>query len=328
MESTTEPFFNYIITIHNKEDLIHDVLVATLLCCGPRSRIFAVLDGCTDNTEAILDQFTGHFQSVPLVKVYTPDVHELLSINAGLRAAPQDGEGYNIILQDDVILADVNLEAKIKQLYAWGKESLGYVSFRLGVNFETNALTGGRIVPLTDCIENAYGHAVHGAEVLLPGRFAYRTVPIKSPVCLPAKLVREIGLMNEELAPYGHDDTELAIRLATAGYVNGVFALRFYSDLKWGGTRVNPHGEIPRIQARNMNKIREKYGPELQRIAQGVQRKDVISFPDICSDELDRQARLQYEKTKQLAALPGPSAGTRIRSGLRRLMAELPGKTR
>jgi hypothetical protein len=324
----SEPFFNYIITIHNKEDLIHDVLISTLLCCGPRSRVFAVIDGCTDNTEAILDEFTSQFQSVPLVKVPAADVHELLSINTGLRAAPQEGEGYNIILQDDVVLADLALEAKVRQLYEWGGGRLGYVSFRLGVNFEPDARTSGRTVPLNDCIENAYGHGFPGAEVLLPGRFAFRTVPIKSPVCLPSRLVREVGLMNEDLAPYGHDDTELAIRLVRAGYDNGVFGVRFYSELKWGGTRATPHPGMHTIQARNMDKIRALYGPELEEIARGVQRKDVIALPGLCSEELDAQALAQYERTKRLSALPHATVGSRIRSGLRRIASELSAKTR
>ena len=285
----SEPFFNYIITIHNKEDLIHDVLVSVLLCCGPNSKVFAVLDGCTDNTEAILDRFTQRYQGVPLVKLYAPDVHEILSINTGLRAAPQEGDGYNIILQDDVMLADLDFESKITQLYAWGKGSLGFVSFRMGANFAPDALTSSSSVPLTSFIENAYGHGIH-TEILLPGRFAYRTVPIKSPICLPAKIVREVGLMNEELAPYMHDDTDLAIRTTNAGYMNGVFALRFYSDVKWGGTRTNPHDELPKFEIRNMNRIRERYGVDLQKIAERVQRKDVIALPGMSSDELHNKA--------------------------------------
>jgi len=319
-----EPFFNYIITIHNKEDLIHDVLVATLLCCGPQSKIFAVLDGCTDNTEAILDRFTQHFQDVPLVKLYAPDVHEILSINTGLRAAPQEGEGYNIILQDDVVLADLNMESKIRQLYAWGNGTLGFVSFRLGGNFAPDALSSAASAPLTDFVENAYGHGNPGTEVLLPGRFAYRTVPIKSPICLPTSIVRQVGLLNEDLAPYMHDDTDLAIRTTLAGYRNGVFALRFYSELKWGGTRINPHPELPKIAKRNMNKIRERYGSELHRIAQNFQRNDVIVFPEMRSDELDKQALQRYEEAKSVAAELSPSFGTRVRSGLRRIIAELP----
>ena len=123
---------------------------------------------------------------------------------------------FDVVLQDDVILADVNLETKIEKLYEWGAGQLGYVSFRLGANFEPDTLQSQKVIPLTEYIENAYGHALPEAETLLPARFAYRTVPIKSPVCLPTHLVREVGLMNESLAPYAHDDTDLAIRITSA----------------------------------------------------------------------------------------------------------------
>jgi len=319
----SEPFFNYIITIHNKEDMIQDVLVSALLCCGPQSKVYAVLDGCTDRTEAILDEFTQKYQDVPLVKLYAPDVHEILSINTGLRAAPQEGEGYNIILQDDVLLADLNFESKIKQLYKWSNSSLGFVSFRMAANFAPDALTSSASTPLIEFIESAYGHGATDKEILLPGRFAYRTVPIKSPVCIPTKIVRDVGLMNENLAPYLHDDTDLAIRTTLAGYTNGVLALRFYSDVDWGGTRINPHPEMAQMEKRNMNRIREQYGAELQRIAQNPQRKDVISLPGMCSDELDRQALQQYEQAKQKLAKWRPSLGYRVRSTLKRITSQL-----
>jgi glycosyltransferase involved in cell wall biosynthesis len=319
----SEPFFNYIITIHNKENLIHDVLVSILLCCGPNSTVYPVLDGCTDNTEKIIDELLHKYQGVPVVKLlYAPDVHEILSINTGLRAAPQEGDGYNIILQDDVILADLDFESKIKQLYAWGGEKLGVVSFRMGANFAPDVLTSGLSTPLTDFVENAYGHGIT-PDILLPGRFAYRTIPIKSPICIPTKIVREIGMMNENLAPYQHDDTDLAVRTTTAGYRNGVLALRFYSDVRWGGVRVNPHPELPTIEMRNMNRIREWYGPELQKIVQAPPTKDITTFPKMGGEELDKQAIEQYESTKALThRLQNPSFFGKVRNRLRRIIGE------
>src|ERR1039457_4124278 len=132
--------FNYIVTIHNREKLIRDVLWGILLGAGPDSHIYAVLDGCTDNTEAIIDAFTGYYAGVPLTKVYAADVHETLSINAGLRAAISDDPweergGYFVILQDDVILAERHFERKIEQLYETMGPRLGVVSLRYGTNF-------------------------------------------------------------------------------------------------------------------------------------------------------------------------------------------------
>lgn len=273
------PRFNYIVTIHNKEDLIEKVLMCVLMCCRDNSHIYPVLDGCTDRTEVIIDEIIQKFADVPITKVYTSDVHELLSINAGLRAANQDGDGFNIILQDDVLLADFLLEKKVKALYDWVGPQLGYVSFRFGANFTRDAATSSMPIPLTDWAESAYGFPQSDATVVMPGSLAYRTAAIKSPVCMPFTLLRSVGLLEERLAPHSHDDTEFAIRCFKAGYRNAVFPICFYSDLKWGGTRRTPHPQIARLTVRNMDKIREWHSSTLAEICEGLQPTEVVQIP-------------------------------------------------
>ncbi len=250
--------FNYIITCHNSEALIECVLDGVANSQRETygdSRVYVVLDGCTDHTEPLVDQYA------PIQKVHTPDVHELLSINAGLRAAPQEGDGYNIILQDDVILEDPDLESKIETLYKTIPH-LGYVSLRMAFNLGSAELTPAGYFAQVDEIESAYGAGVCG-NVLLPGRFAPRTCPIKSPVVLPCKLVRELGMFNEDLAPYAYDDLEYAIRATMAGYVNGVFSVPFRSDVRWGGSRKPGHPDIQPVARRNAKYIAERYVREL-----------------------------------------------------------------
>lgn len=271
--------FNYIITIHNKEDLIEKVLDGVISCCGENSHVYTVLDGCTDRTEEHVDSKIAGLAGIAMTKIHTPDVHELLSINAGLKAAEQKGEGFNIILQDDVVLEDKRLENKVIQLYRWVGPSLGYVSFRLGANFTKDAYCSNNPVPYRDYVENAFGHGIRQAAMLPLGYVAFRTVAIKSPVCLPFRLVREIGPYNEKLAPYGHDDPELCIRVHQAGYKNAVFAVRFSSDVEWGGTRNTPHPEMNSVVARNMDYIRQIHNAELRRICTKAQAGKIARVP-------------------------------------------------
>lgn len=259
--------FNYIITIHNKEDLIHRVMMCVLMCARDNSHIYPILDGCTDGTEKAIDAIIAEFSDVPITKVITPDVHELLSINAGLNAADQSGEGFNIVLQDDVLLADFQLERKITALYERMGADLGYVSLRFGANFSKDAATSGEAIPLSHFAENAYAHYNADSQRLMPGQFAYRQIPIKSPVCFPFKLIRDVGILEAKLAPYAHDDTDYAIRCLKAGYRNGVFAVRFRSDLDWGGTRQGGHIPVTPMIVRNMERIREWHGPALAELA-------------------------------------------------------------
>ncbi|MFT6443348.1 MAG: putative O-methyltransferase YrrM, partial [Salibacteraceae bacterium] len=263
--------FNYIITIYNKEDLIEEVLTNVIKCCGKNSHIYPVLDGCTDNSERIIDEVSKKYPKIPISKVYTEDVHELLTINEGLKSASQEGDGYNIILQDDVVILDHGLEEKIVRLYKLEGPKLGYVSFRLGANLKTDALTSNDPVPYKDYVENAFGHGIRGARMLPVGSIAYRTVPIKSPVCIPFEIIRNVGMYNEELAPYGHDDIDLAIRTIEAGYYNAIFSIHFESDVDWGGTRMEGHLVQDFIIEKNMNYIRDKYFIELGRICSNVQ---------------------------------------------------------
>lgn len=257
--------FNYIITCHNSEVLIERVLDGVAACAGSEAFICCVVDGCTDQTHHLIDKWALTHRTDGRTAV-TDDVHELLSINAGLRACNQEGDGYNIILQDDVILEEPRLEELVEKLYATISH-LGYVSFRLGINLGPDDPSNPYLIQC-DEIESLYGAGCAG-DTLSPYRFVERAVPIKSPVCLPCKLVREIGLFDEAMAPYGYDDIDYAIRAHQGGYVQGVFSIPFQSDVRWGGTRRPGHPDIQPTVIRNAAYLRRKY-PDL--IWQGLPR--------------------------------------------------------
>lgn len=196
------------------------------------------------------------------------------------------------------------------ELYRWGGPQLGYVSFRLGANFADDAATGDSVIPLGEYVENAYGHGLPEASVLLPGHLAFRAVPIKSPVCIPFQLIRTIGLLDERLAPYAHDDTDYAIRCLAAGYRNAVFALRFYSDVKWGGTRTSPHPRISAIQKRNMDQIRIWHGGVLGRLCEAGNPLELVAVPGMSNPDEDRRALAAWEESRRQL---GRAEGTRSR---------------
>lgn len=293
------PRFNYIITIHNKEKLIEQVIMAVLMCCRDNSFIYPVLDGCTDNTERIIDSIIERYQNVPIKKVYANNVHELLSINTALRAANHDGEGYNIILQDDVILADYLLEKKVIDLYKWAGNNLGYVSFRMGANLTEDASNTSNITPLKDYLENAYGHGYPEATMILPGQFAYRDLPIKSPVCISFKLIREVGLLEEKLAPYGYDDLDYAIRCYQKNFNNGVFPIKFISEIEWGGTREKKHGSVGPTMTKNLKKIQQWHFDTLNKIVQTTKQIAPISVPNTAFIEEIEKAKVTWQKNQE-----------------------------
>lgn len=255
--SDSQVKFNYIITIHNKEKLIKDVLLSVMNSARAESWIYPVLDGCTDGSEAIIDEIISSYPDVNIKKLYAPDVHELKSINIGLRGANQDGEIYNIILQDDVLLQDTDLEKKCVALYR-SINNLGIVSFRHGGNISRGLIQKTAITdPLSDYIENECGHNPHAVSVLRNGFFVFREIAIKSPICIPSKVIREIGIPDENYAPW--DDIAYCYKVSQAGYSNGVFALDFRSDVDWGTTREKIQVvKIDKVQQKNLNLFRRQ----------------------------------------------------------------------
>lgn len=243
--------FNYIITIHNKQELIGSVLLSVINTAGPNSNIYPVLDGCTDLSESIIDDIIKKHPKVKITKLFADDVHELQSINIGLKSANQNGEGYNIILQDDVILQDSSLEETCIHLYS-RFNNLGIVSFRHGGNLSRNLIYDESIItPLRDYIQNECGHLTASKPILNIGHFVFREIVIKSPICIPFKIVRDLGVPDESYAPW--NDIAYSYKISEAGYTNGVLAIDYLSDVYWGSTRTKKQKfEVDEVEAKNL----------------------------------------------------------------------------
>ncbi len=230
----------YLITIHNSEGLLQTTLDAVARVARPGSTIMPILDGCTDGSEAIVDEFVKT-ASVRVTKIKTPDVHELLTINAGLRSCPA---GYIVVLQDDVILDEPDLETKILDLYDRLGPKLGVVSMRFADNLSSNPWQErirygfSPLIYELDLIGRREDAAViSAAHYGDEGQFYRRMVAIKGPNIIPPGVRRDVGVFDERLAPYGYDDADYCLRAMQSGFVNGFSPMKFKSDIDWGGTR-------------------------------------------------------------------------------------------
>lgn len=250
--------FNYIITIHNKEKLIRDVMLGVINSAGKNSSIYPVLDGCTDLSEYIIDDLIKTYPAVKIIKLYADDVHELKSINIGLNHSSQIGVGYNIILQDDVILADSDLEMKCIHLYRTFPE-LGMLSFRHGGNLSREQIYLDYVlIPYDDFIQSQWGHFPYNKPILKTGYFTFKEIVIKSPICIPFKIIRELGNPDEIYAPW--DDIAYSYSVSAAGYRNGILAIKYYSEVDWGTTRTKNQKLDPGVvMYRNLVTFRLRY---------------------------------------------------------------------
>ncbi len=262
----------YIVTIHNKEDLMEKVLHGiynSTKSSKTHTHIVCVLDGCTDNSENIIDAYTPTLPSNYTVhKLYEDDVHELLSLNSAMRyidSIETNGESIIFFLQDDVVLEEESLSELIDHLYQQ-EHKLGYVSFRCGLS--TDCDPSGILYEHT-FLESEYGHwkqlnLDHFTEVG-DKQFGICEIVIKSPTCIKKRILDEVGHFDSKLAPFGHDDLDLCIRLNLAGYENAIFGAKFTSKLDWGGTREvknqekNYHKEYDQTIYRNKLYLTQKH---------------------------------------------------------------------
>lgn len=256
-------FFNYIIPIFNKEDILPMTLEGINRCATRNARIFTVIDGCTDRTEQVVNEFTKK-TGRDVVKIHMPDVHMLRSVNAALKRVEQ---GFSVIMQDDIILEDEKFEEKISALYQRMGDRLGVVSLRLAANVEPTPLLSRFLMRsispmIRECnfimnVADTQPHAIGEQESFYP-----RIGAINGPNVIPWSVREKIGLLDEVLAPYGYDDPEYCLRAMKAGFINGLFPLKYKSDVDWGGTRRSKKflNEVRRIHCRNRKYVWSKHG--------------------------------------------------------------------
>lgn len=254
--------FNYIVPIFNKEDILPHTLEGIEKCAGKESKILLIVDGCTDNSEAIVDEFIKN-SSHETTKILMPNVHMLLSVNSGLRSVKK---GYSIIMQDDIILQDEDTEIKIIDQYQRMNGKLGVISFRYASNIGLSSLNS-RIMSMTlsgmieevDIIKGPDDYADYPEGNY--GNFYPRMSAINGPNCIPYDLLSRIGLFDQNLAPYGYDDPEFCLRALEAGFINGLFPIKYKSDVEWGGTRRSKsfYKEAAMIHKRNRIYICKKH---------------------------------------------------------------------
>jgi glycosyltransferase involved in cell wall biosynthesis len=252
--------FNYIVPIFNKEDILPETLKGIEKCSSKDSKIILVVDGCTDKSEQIVDEFIAR-NVRKTVKLIMPNVHMLLSVNEGLKHIE---EGFSIIMQDDIILEDIDMENKIYSLYE-RIENLGMISLRYGLNLKkanfTSQIKNGfkGLVDVCDTIQGQDDYAAYLKGDY--GKFYPRMCAINGPNVIPWELYLKIGKFDENLAPYGYDDPEYCIRALKLNFINGLFPIKYTSEEEWGGTRRSKAfiREANRILTRNRLYVWKKH---------------------------------------------------------------------
>jgi glycosyltransferase involved in cell wall biosynthesis len=234
-----------ILPIYNRGDILDKVLLGIAESFYNENKLICILDGCTDNSEAILRNFILR-NKIDADIYFMNDVHEITCLNYGLmkiKLMSPDENDLIFTVQDDVILEEKNIDKVFENLYN-NESNLGYVSMRFGVKLLPKENTFVEY----DFIESEFGHwkqlnLSHFKE-LKHLDFVKTEIAVRSPTCVQWKRYAEIGFYDPFLAPCGFDCHDFSIRMNKKSYVNGVYSLKYTSKVDWGNMRKNNKTEV------------------------------------------------------------------------------------
>jgi glycosyltransferase involved in cell wall biosynthesis len=228
--------FSLILTVHNKDWLIGEVIRRIRKNTICNYELIVVLDGCTDNSEAIvLDSIDKDNTKV----IYTPDVFETKANNAGLRMASGD---YVIIIQDDMLINEYGWNVRMRKPFdAFG--DVFAVTSRTSHNWKFNPNTKhlGMIENLNTCWSDICIHTNHSDRNNTPrNEFAIRSSVNRGPLLIDHSDLQSLNYLDEEFSPQDMDDHDLMYRMhKKLEKVCGCYWIDYESRDDWGGTRVS-----------------------------------------------------------------------------------------
>jgi len=243
-----------ILTVHDKEFLIHEVLNRIVKNTTNAYEINVVIDGCNDKSEFIVDKFIGENKKIKINKFNTDDVFETKANNVGLKNS--SGE-YCIIVQDDMLINEVawneRLLKPIKQY-----SDVFAVTGRHSHNWRhnPNSVHQHMLNDLDNCwCDILVATDVAGRENIDRNTFAIRDSVNRGPLLIKHEILQKVNYLDEMFAPQDMDDHDLCYRVyKETGLKAGCFWVDVVSESSWGGTRKNggPAPWLLRSQHKNM----------------------------------------------------------------------------
>lgn len=253
----------YIVTTHNKEFLIGRVLkgIEDSNSDSTLPVIICVLDGCTDGTEKIVLDFKEKSKYKDLFHtIYLNDVHEIISLNTALNFLktnlnPKEDE-IIVTLQDDVILKENFIDLKLQNIFKQ-IPNLGYLSLNIGVslNISNDEIRESEFIQSEFGHWNQLGESFHYS--LNHENFLEHEIAIRSPAIFRWGALEKVGFFDENLAPAGYDCHDMSIRMRLNNFINGVYALKFESNIDWGSMRGEKAAHIDKKMNDNYVKNRK-----------------------------------------------------------------------
>jgi len=229
--------FSITLTIHNKEYLLPYVLESIKKNTVSNYEFNIVVDGCSDNSELVVDNFIKNNKKLKINKFQTPDVFETKANNVGLKNSNED---YCIIIQDDMIINEYGWEKRlIKPINTYSDVFAVTAQCAHNWVFNPNSKHQYLIEDLDDCWCDILQHTEHANRSTIDrDTFAVRDSANRGPLLIKHDILKSVGYLDETFAPQDMDDHDLCYKVYKKfGLVAGCYWLDIVSDNSWGGTR-------------------------------------------------------------------------------------------
>lgn len=226
------------LTVHNKEFLLNRVLAGIKNNTVVPYELVIVLDGCSDKSESIVDEFQRFNPQITIKKLFAPNVFETKANNI---AAINSSGDYIFIVQDDMIIKELDWTTRmLKPLKQFN--DVFSVTARTAHNWIFNHHT-------KDLYDNNFDgsrwsdiliHTDHANKSNIDrNTFAIRDSVNRGPLLLSHSVFKSLNYFDEIFAPLDLDDHDLMYRAYKKGYKSGCYWIDYESKDEWGSTREN-----------------------------------------------------------------------------------------
>lgn len=258
-----------ILTIHNKDWLVTQVLDGIVKNTEGEYELNIVIDGCTDKTFNVVEDYFYGRDVCPHTIITTPDVYETMANNSGLKNAK--GE-YVIIVQDDMIIKEIGWNERMRKPFK-SFDDVFAVTSRTAHNYKINSQSQHLAKEPTD---NGWSDILESCDSAKPDNtprniFAVRSTVNRGPLMINHKDLEEMKYLDEEFSPQDMDDHDLMFRMREKlGKVCGCYWIEVETDPKWGGTRKETGEPAPWLYKANQKNTKIFYERHCDKLSERI----------------------------------------------------------
>jgi len=236
-----------ILTIHNgnriiegNQILLRKVLDGIIENTVGDYELLCMLDGCTDDSESIVDEYVENYKNINIKPIVTPDIFETRVNNVAFKNSI--GE-YVIVVQDDQVITEKGWNFRMQKPFNYFDDVFAVTSrcaHNRILNPESQDIHDDIIRDDRWCdilIHCDHANAPNWNYNLSRDVFAVRGSGIRGPLMINLEDLKTLNYLDEAFARCDTDDHELMFRAyKELGKVVGCYWIGVESKHEWSGS--------------------------------------------------------------------------------------------